>query len=121
MVPVCMTMNNVQPYKKPQRGENASRMYTYCPPARGIIAASSPYESAAVTVRMPVTTQAVSSHPGLPTSRAMSAETMKIPDPIIEPTTTIVESYNPSPRLNSVSRVVAARGVAAFGWFIPAP
>src|SRR5438552_4268040 len=38
---------------------------------------------------------------------AMSAETMKMPDPIMEPTTTIVESYKPRPRLNSVSSTVA--------------
>jgi hypothetical protein len=38
----------------------------------------------------------------------MSAETMKMPDPIIEPTTTIVESNRPRPRLNSVSRPAAA-------------
>ena len=34
--------------------------------ARGIIEASSPYESAPVTVSNPVTIQATSSHPGLP-------------------------------------------------------
>ena len=45
-----------------------------------------------MTVRTPVTTQASSSQPGLPTSRAMSAETMKMPEPIIEPTTTMVAS-----------------------------
>ena len=39
--------------------------------------------------------------------RAMSADTMKMPEPIIEPTTTIVESYRPRPRVNSVSSVVA--------------
>jgi hypothetical protein len=31
-----------------------------------------------------VSTHAPSSHAGLPTSRATSAETMKMPDPIIE-------------------------------------
>src|SRR6185503_18839812 len=56
---------------------------------------------------MPVTSHAASSQPGLPMLRAMSAETMKIPEPIIDPTTTIVESYRPRPRWNSVSRVVA--------------
>ena len=56
---------------------------------------------------MPATIHAASSQPGAPTLRAMSADTMKIPDPIIEPTTTIVESYRPRPRLNSVSRAVA--------------
>ncbi len=49
---------------------------------------------------------AVSSQPALPTCLAMSADTMKMPDPIIEPTTTIVASYRPSPRVNSVSRAV---------------
>jgi hypothetical protein len=38
---------------------------------------------------------------------------MKMPEPIIEPTTTIVESNNPRPRLNSVSSAVAAGEVAA--------
>ena len=38
----------------------------------------------------------------------MSAETMKIPEPIIEPTTTIVASNSPRPRLNSVSSIVAS-------------
>jgi hypothetical protein len=56
---------------------------------------------------MPVSIQAPSSQPGLPMFRAMSAETMKMPDPIIDPTTTIVESYSPSPRWNSVSSAVA--------------
>jgi hypothetical protein len=38
----------------------------------------------------------------------MSADTRKMPDPIIDPTTTIVESNKPSPRLNSVSRPALA-------------
>src|SRR6202030_133573 len=42
IVPVWITRNNVQPYKNPHNGENASRRYTYCPPACGNIAASSP-------------------------------------------------------------------------------
>jgi hypothetical protein len=43
-------------------------------------------------VSRPVTSHASSSQPGLPTSLAMSAETMKMPEPIIEPTTTMVAS-----------------------------
>jgi hypothetical protein len=43
-------------------------------------------------VRTPVATQASRSQPGLPTRRAMSADTMKMPDPIIDPTTTMVAS-----------------------------
>ena len=64
-------------------------------------------------VSAPVSTQATSSHPGLPIVRAISAETMKMPEPIIDPTTTIVESNRPRPRVNSVSSSVAADRVAA--------
>ena len=42
IVPVWITRNSVHPYKNPQIGPSASRRYTYCPPALGIIAASSP-------------------------------------------------------------------------------
>src|SRR5579863_4692851 len=48
----------------------------------------------------PVIIQAASSPPVDPASRAMSAETMKMPEPIIEPTTIVVESNKPSPRTN---------------------
>src|SRR5437879_750397 len=44
-------------------------------------------------------TQAIRSPPAEPVCRAMSAETIKIPDPIIEPTTIMVESKRPSPRI----------------------
>src|SRR5918992_5024820 len=40
----------------------------------------------------PVMTQARISHSGEPTLRAMLAETMKIPDPIIDPATSMVAS-----------------------------
>ena len=43
-------------------------------------------------VSTPVTTHATSSQPGLPSWRAMSADTMKMPEPIIDPTTTMVAS-----------------------------
>src|SRR5436309_2448652 len=69
--------------------------------------ASSPYEMAPTTVRTPVNAQAASNQPALPSVRAISADTRKMPDPIIDPTTTIVESKRPRPRENSVSRRVA--------------
>jgi hypothetical protein len=47
-------------------------------------------------------TQEPSSHPVLPTFRAISAATMKIPDPIIDPATIIVESNSPKLRLSSL-------------------
>src|SRR5580658_11071423 len=59
-------------------------------------------------VRTPVKSQATSSHAALPIWRDMSAETMKIPEPIITPTTTITESNRPRPRAK-----VGVCGVAA--------
>jgi hypothetical protein len=49
-------------------------------------------------VRSPASAHATKSHPGAPTSRVDSADVMKMPDPIIEPTTIIVASSSPSPR-----------------------
>src|SRR5262245_25996196 len=49
-----------------------------------------------MTVITPVTSQTTMSQPDEPTSRAMRAETMKIPDPIIDPATSMVESNRPS-------------------------
>src|SRR5438270_7151825 len=69
-----------------------SRRKTYCPPARGNIAASSPYESAPSSVMTPVTIQAKSNQKGDPRVRDMLDETIKIPEPIIEPATSIVAS-----------------------------
>src|ERR1700737_4671372 len=71
-----------------------SRRNTYWPPARGYIAASSPYASAPRIVTIPATIHAISSQKGEPTVRLMSAETMKIPDPIIEPATSMVASVS---------------------------
>src|SRR5438876_3645419 len=47
-------------------------------------------------------TQVRMSPPAEPTWRAMSADTMKMPEPIIDPATIIVESSSPSPRMNPV-------------------
>ena len=44
------------------------------------------------TVSTPAMSQPTSIQPGLPMVRAMSADTRKIPEPIIEPMTTMVES-----------------------------
>ena len=51
-------------------------------------------------VSAPVTAQTASSQPDEPTNRAISAETIKTPEPIIEPATSIVESSKPSSRRN---------------------
>jgi len=39
--PVLIATSSVQPYRKPKSGEKASERKTYCPPARGMAAASS--------------------------------------------------------------------------------
>src|SRR4028118_118565 len=46
--------------------------------------------------------QTTSSQPGEPTCRAMIEETIKMPEPIIDPATIIVESSKPRPRTNPV-------------------
>jgi hypothetical protein len=51
-----------------------------------------------MSVIAPARAHTASSQPAVPTSRAMSADTMKIPDPIIEPATIIVASKVPRSR-----------------------
>jgi hypothetical protein len=49
-----------------------------------------------VSVINPVISHTTISQPGLPTFLAMSALTMKIPEPIIDPATIMVESNSPN-------------------------
>src|SRR5687768_5088026 len=58
----------------------------------------------------PDATQTAISPPGEPMLRAMSAETMKIPEPIMDPATSITASSSDSPCFNPAS---AAAGGAA--------
>src|SRR5437763_12784116 len=55
----------------------------------------------------------MSSQPAEPIRRPMSAETMKMPEPIIDPATIIVESQVPSSRTNPVDLSSAARPASA--------
>src|SRR6476646_4085325 len=73
------------------------------PPARGIIAASSEQQSAPVIVITPATVHASNSQPGAPVSRDDSADVMKMPEPIIEPTTIIAASSGPRRRTSCPS------------------
>ena len=57
-------------------------------------------------------THAASKPPVDPALRAMSAETMKMPEPIIDPTTIVVESNKPKPRTKPE--------VSASGWSVVA-
>ena len=54
---------------------------------------------------IPESPQTSKSKPGLWTCLTMSAETMKIPEPIMEPTTSAVASRRESARTNSVRSV----------------
>src|ERR1035441_7842323 len=56
------------------------------PPACGIMAASSPYVSAPLTVSSPVSAHAANNQLALPIWRDISAGTIKMPDPIMTPT-----------------------------------
>src|ERR1043166_9555347 len=106
-----MIRNNPQPKRKPIDGPYASRKNTYCPPARGHIAASSAQQSAPVMVSTPASAHATSNHPGEPTSREDSAEVMKMSEPIIDPTTIIVASSRLRPRTRRAAE--AGMGVAS--------
>ncbi len=64
-------------------------------------------------VSAPVTSHTTNSQPAEPTWREMSAETMKMPEPIIEPATIMVESSRPRPWTNFAS--AGGAGVAVAG------
>src|SRR5204863_359249 len=49
-----------------------------------------------MSVSRPVTSQTRSNQPGAPTCRAMIEETIKMPEPIIDPATSMVESSKPA-------------------------
>src|SRR6266536_1217408 len=70
--------------------------------------ASSEQHNAPVMVSKPANAQASSSQPGAPLNRDVSTEVIKIPDPIIEPTTIMVASLGPSARTRPDDGRVAA-------------
>src|SRR5512133_1812067 len=82
--------------------------------------ASSPKLSAAIIVIKPVISQATSNHPGEPRVRDISALTIKMPEPIIEPMTIAEESTRFRLFLNAgwlVSDMGDIRGKFIF-WFV---
>jgi len=62
-------------------------MYTYCPPVSGIIAPISAVDIALNNVTRPAITHTNNINAGEPTSAAISAGRIKIPEPITPPTT----------------------------------
>src|ERR1700691_4219959 len=61
-----------------------------------------------MVVIRPLASHTTRSNPGLPTCRAISAETIKIPDPIIEPATIMLASRRPRLLTRRECRVTAA-------------
>src|SRR5487761_526107 len=59
-------------------------------------------------VRIPVIAQVASRPPAEPVWRAISADTIKMPEPIIDPTTIMVESKRPRPRIKPCSLAIGA-------------
>jgi len=94
--------------KIPTAGKTPPAGTRTAPPACGNIAASSPYASAAAIVRQPVRIQVKQQPAAEPVCREISAATIKMPEPIIEPTTIIVASYSPIAFTNWCSPLPAA-------------
>src|SRR5207244_2849657 len=90
-----------QPTTNPARGPNASRTYTYLPPALGWRVASSAKQSAPKNASAPPSTQATNVSQGRPRWAATSPGVRKIPDPTMIPTTMASPSNRRSDRLRS--------------------
>src|SRR5229473_2754627 len=95
------TMECIQPKRNPHTGPKPRRRYAYSPPASGIIAPNSEYESAPKSERIAPTIQAAKTTETKRPSRAISAGLRKIPVPIMVPTTIAPEAQAPSSRTSS--------------------
>ena len=95
------TIECIHPNKYPHTGPNPRRRYAYSPPASGIAAPNSAYESAPNSDSNPPTIHATNTTEMLRPSRAISAGFRNIPVPIIVPTTMAAEAHGPSPRTSS--------------------
>src|SRR5207245_1045637 len=95
---------SIHPTTNAARRPNASRAYTYCPPARGYRVVSSEKHSAPSKAITPPSTQATKVSPGRPRRAATIPCVRKIPEPIVIPTTIASPSPRRSERLRSVMR-----------------
>src|SRR6266545_4273525 len=91
-----------QPTTKPMRGPNASRAYTYLPPALGCRVASSAKHSAPRNASTPPSIQAMKVSHGRPSWWATRPGVRNIPDPIVMPTTMARPSKRRSDRFSSM-------------------
>src|SRR5437879_8044082 len=95
---------SIHPTTNAARRPNASRAYTYFPPARGYRVVSSEKHSAPSKAITPPSTQATKVSPGRPRRAATIPGVRKIPEPIVIPTTIASPSPRRSERLRSVMR-----------------
>src|SRR5437879_1210022 len=100
---------STQPTTNPAREPNASRTYTYLPPALGWRVASSAKHSAPRNARPPPSTQATKVSQGRPSCAATRPGVRKIPDPTMIPTTMARPSNSLSDRLRSAMGGECAR------------
>ena len=73
-----------------------SRKYTYCPPALGRMPDTSAFVKAPIRVTTPAPSQTRRSMPGAPSSVDIVADFLNMPEPIIEPITTVTAVKRPS-------------------------
>src|ERR1019366_6475271 len=96
IAPLAIISHVIHPRRNAGSGPNASRTYTYPPPACGSIAPSSAYVSAPASATTPPSVHTPSTHGALGRARAVSAGVKKIPLPMIPPTTSSAAEKSPS-------------------------
>ena len=95
MAPVAMIRNKAQPYRKAGNVPNASRKYTYVPPARGRRAPSSAYTKPPMMATMAPMPHAARVSGAVPTRWATTDGDRKMPEPMMPPTTSMVPENRP--------------------------
>ena len=110
-----ITSPSTQPTMKPIRGPNASRAYTYLPPACGWRVASSAKQSAPKKASTPPSSHATNVNAGRPSSRATSPGVRKIPAPTMMPMTMASPSKMRSERRSWLLTVLPAIDLPGVG------
>jgi hypothetical protein len=105
--------NHDQPKRKAGSAPYASRRYTYSPPARGNMAASSATVSAPHSEITPPRIHTSATPPTLPASVATVLGTRKMPLPMVSPTAAAIALHRPSRR---GSRSSARSAPSGAGW-----
>src|SRR5437588_3557078 len=93
-----MSSSSVHPNRNAGSRPKPSRTYTYTPPERGNIAASSAYVSAPHSASSPPNTHTSSISTGSGTRPAITAGVRKMPPPMVEPTSTATALQKPRRR-----------------------